>query len=407
MRVVNPWRSLGGLPRDVWVLFVVSLVNRAGTMVMPFLALYIAETNGLGFGASVAGGVIMAYGAVALVMGPIAGRLADRFGAVNVMKASLIGSAAVLALFPFARSLPALVAVTLAWALAAELLRPAALAIAADAAPPEQRRASFAVSRLAVNLGMSIGPVAGGFLAEISYSFLFYVDAATSLAAAGLLFLLPLELRWAAPREVARRAPDTPGRTWVSDTRLLWVLAASLPTALVFFQLIAALPLYMKRELAMGESVVGMVFAVNTVLIVLTEVPLNAAMSRWSHRKSMATGAIFTAVGYGALAFAVGPVTTAMTVVLWTVGEMILFPSLSAYVSELSPAEQRGRYMGLYAMNFSLAFAIGPWIGTRLLETIGGPALWLLCLGVGLLSAVMFLRVKGAPPGTHAEASSV
>lgn len=401
VRVLNPWNSLRGLPRDVWVLFVVSLVNRAGTMVMPFLALYIAEKNGLGFGASVAGAVITGYGIVALVMGPIAGRLADRFGPVNVMKVSLIGSAAALTLFPFAHTVPALVGVTTLWAAFAELLRPAALAVAADAAPPEQRRASFAVSRLAVNLGMSVGPVAGGFLAEISYSFLFYVDAATSLAAAMLLFALPLELKWGAKRETpAETAIATPGRTWITDTRLLWVLAASLPVALVFFQLIAALPLYMKRDLRMGESVVGMVFAVNTILIVLTEVPLNAAMSRWSHRKSLATGAIFTALGYGALVFAIGPVSTAMTVILWTIGEMILFPSLSAYISDLSPAEQRGRYMGLYSMNFSLAFAIGPWAGARLLDSIGGPPLWILCCGVGLLSAVMFLRVRGSPAAT-------
>ena len=396
---MNPWRSLRGLPRDVWVLFVVSLVNRAGTMVMPFLALYIAEANGLDFGASVAGGAIMAYGVVALVMGPIGGRLADRFGAVTVMKVSLLGTGAVLAIMPVARTIPSLVAVMLLWALFAELLRPASLAIAADAAPPEQRRASFAVGRLAVNLGMSIGPVAGGFLAEISYSFLFYVDAATSVAAAALLFVLPLELKWAAPRAApGEPAPaTTPGRTWMTDTRLLWVLAASLPVALVFFQLIAALPLYMKRDLRMSESMVGIVFSVNTILIVLTEVPLNAAMSRWSHRMSLATGAVFTAVGYGALVFAIGPISTAMTVVLWTIGEMILFPSLSAYISDLSPAEQRGRYMGLYAMNFSIAFALGPWLGTRVLDTIGGPWLWVACFGVALLSAVMFLRVRGEP----------
>lgn len=393
---MNPWKSLRGLPRDVWVLFVVTLVNRAGTMVLPFLALYIAEENGLGFGRSIAGGVMTAYGAMALVMGPVAGRLADRFGAVRVMKTSLIASGIVLLAFPFARSLPALVIVTLLWAAVAELLRPASLAIAADAAPPEQRRQAFAVNRLAVNLGMSVGPVAGGFLAEHSYSLLFVVDAMTGLLAALLLFVLPLELKWASPH-----APATDGAPaaswWVADRRLLWVLAACVPVGLVFFQLVAALPLYLKQDLHLGESMVGFVFGVNTVIIVFTEVPLNAAMSRWSHRASLSLGAALMALGFGALAVVTGLLGAAGTVVIWTFGEMILFPSLSAYVSELAPANQRGAYMGLYAMTFSLAFMIGPWIGTRLLDQLG-PMVWLVALAVGLLSAVMFARVRDAAP---------
>ena len=322
---MNPWKSLRGLPRDVWVLFTVTLVNRAGTMVLPFLALYIAEENGLGFGRTVAGGVLTAYGAIALVMGPVAGRLADRFGAVAVMKISLIGSGIVLLAFPFARTLPALVLVTVLWGAVAELLRPASLAIAADAAPPEQRRQAFAVNRLAVNLGMSVGPVAGGFLAEHSYALLFVADAATGLLAALLLFLLPLELKWASPH--VRAEPGAAAASWwVGDRRLLFVLAACIPVALVFFQLMAALPLYLKQDLHMGESTLGFVFGVNTVLIVLTEVPLNAAMARWSHRASLSLGAALTAIGFGALAIVTGPISAAGTVVIWTVGEMVLFP---------------------------------------------------------------------------------
>lgn len=396
---MNPWKSLRGLPRDVWVLFTVTLVNRAGTMVLPFLALYIAGENGLGFGATVAGGVLTAYGAVALVMGPIAGRLADRFGAVTVMKVSLIASGLVLLAFPFARTLPALVGVTLAWAAVAELLRPASLAIAADAAPPEQRRQAFAVNRLAVNLGMSIGPVAGGFLAEHSYALLFVADAASCLLAAMLLFVLPLELKWATPHAPA--TAEAPAASWwPGDARLLWVLAACIPVALVFFQIMAAMPLYLKQDLLLSESTLGFVFAVNTVLIVLTEVPLNAAMARWSHRASLSLGAALMAIGFGALAVVTGPVSAAGTVVIWTAGEMILFPSLSAYISDLAPSNQRGSYMGLYAMTFSLAFMIGPWVGTRLLEQLGGPALWIVALGVGLCSAFLFSRVRDV---AHAE----
>ena len=387
---MNPWKSLAGLPRDVWVLFAVTLVNRAGTMVLPFLALYVSKE--LGHGNAVAGWVLTACGLSGFVIAPIAGRLADRLGATKVLNASLFLSAGILLLFPFARSLPALFAVVIAWSLVAETMRPASLATAADAAPPELRKQSFAVSRLAVNLGMSIGPVIGGFLAERSYALLFVANATSSLLAGMLLLLMPLELRWAAKR-TAGAAPPAALPWWSGDRRLVAVLLASLPVGLVFFQILAAMPLYLERDLAMSESTIGLVFAVNTVLIVLFEVPLNDAMAGWSHRASLVTGTLFTAAGFGALAFAVGPVSAALTVAVWTVGEMILFPSQSAYISELAPPEHRGRYMGLYTMTFAFAFSAAPWVGTRLLDSVGGPALWVCTFAIGLLSAALYARV--------------
>lgn len=391
--MLNPWAGLAGLPRDVWVLFGVTLVNRAGTMVMPFLALYVAEARGLGLGRESAGVVLAAYGAVALAMGPIAGRLADRVGAVRVMRASLLGSGLVLLTLPHARTLGALVAVTLAWAATAELLRPAAMAIVGDAVPPERRRSAFAVNRLAVNLGMSVGPVAGGFLAERSYALLFYVDGGTSIAAGCLLCVLPLRLAWAVPKGADVSRGPVSERRRVRDRRLLWVLAAILPVGLVFFQLSSTLPLYLKQDLGLRESTIGLVLCTNTILIVLVEVPLTTRTSTWSPRVSLSSGSALVAVGFGALAFVVGPATAVASVVVWTVGEMVLFPAMSAYVTELAPDAQRGRYMGLYAMTFAFAFAIGPWAGTLLLDGYGGPVLWGTCLVVGMLSAAMFWRI--------------
>lgn len=390
---MNPWRSLAGLPRDVWVLFTVTLVNRSGTMVMPFLALYVSRELALGNG--LAGWMLTTIGLCGLVVAPLSGRLVDRFGAVRVLNASLFGAGAVLLGFPFARSVPALFAAVAAWAVMNEMMRPASLAVAADAAPPELRKQSFAVSRLAVNLGMSIGPVIGGFLAERSYALLFIVNAATSLAAGMLLLALPLELRWAAKRD----ASAAPGETapalpwWSGDARLVAMLVASVPVGIVFFQVLGAMPLYLERDLKLTESTIGLVFAVNTVLIVLFEVPLNDAMAGWSHRASLVTGAAFTALGFGALAFAIGPWSAALTVAVWTIGEMILFPSQAAYVSELAPPEHRGRYMGLYTMTFAVAFSAAPWLGTRLLDSIGGPALWVCTFAFGLLSAALYARV--------------
>src|SRR6266566_2994628 len=184
---LNPWRGLGGLPREVWLLFATNLINRAGTMILPFLILYL--TRELSFSAVRAGFVFAVYGATAIVFGPISGRLSDRLGALPIMRASLISSGAVLLLFPAARTFTSVVAVTIAWAACAELFRPASLAAITHVVPAAQRKPAFALNRLAINLGMSVGPALGGFLATISFRAMFVVDAVTTLVAGAVLAL--------------------------------------------------------------------------------------------------------------------------------------------------------------------------------------------------------------------------
>jgi MFS family permease len=178
------------------------------------------------------------------------------------------------------------------------------------------------------------------------------------------------------------------------DRRFLYFLIAMLPVEMVFFQPLAAMPLFVVRDLHISEAGFGMLLAINTVLIILTEVPLNSAMSNWSHRSTIALGALLVGVGFGGLALSGGAGAVAATVVVWTIGEMILLPASSAYVSDLAPAAQTGAYMGLYTMGFSLAFAIGPWLGVQILEKLGPVAVWLATFGCGCLTAFMIWRQK-------------
>lgn len=158
---MNPWRSLRVLPREVWIVSTAMLVNRAGTMVLPFLVLYL--TRSLGIAPTRAALALTVYGVAAMIAGPIAGRLCDRLGSVRVLRASLFASGMLLFLLPLAKTLPAILAMTFVWSLVSEAVRPAALAAVAEGAPAGQRRAAFALIRLAVNLGMSIGPAVGAF----------------------------------------------------------------------------------------------------------------------------------------------------------------------------------------------------------------------------------------------------
>jgi predicted MFS family arabinose efflux permease len=393
---VNPWRGLAGLPREVWVLSAATLVNKAGAMVLPFLAIYL--TRQLHFPLSTAGFVMTLYGAAALVAAPVSGRLSDRYGPIRIMRISLIASGVVMLVFPLAKSLTWVCTATVALSLIAEAFRPANLTIFGDLVRPEQRKAAFALNRLAINLGMSMGPAIGGVLATVSFRSLFWVNGAASLAGGAILVAskFPESRLIAQEHEIGeslgtRPRLASPGHL---DRRLLFFLAGMLPVAIVFFQHMSSMPLYLVRDLHFSEAMYGLLFTVNTLLIVFLEVKLNTATAHWPHARTLALGAILCGLGFGALAFATDTRAVIATVVVWTLGEMFFFPGMAAYLTDIAPVERRGEYMGLSQMVMGLAFTIGPWAGTAILARFGGRALWLATLALGAAAGVWMSQLK-------------
>lgn len=392
--MLRHWKDLRHLPRGMWILFATVLVNRAGSMVLAFLVLYLTKSMGLPAGK--AAFVLLVYGLGAIVAGPLSGLLSDRVGPVRMMRASLFLSGGVLLAYPFARSYAAVLASTAALALVTEAFRPASMTLIGETVPPSQRKAAFALYRLAINLGMSVGPALGGFLATVSFRYLFVVDGITSLAAGVLLASSGL----AAVSH--RREPGRASFSWPRahlDGQFLYFLAALLPVTLVFFQHLSAMALWVVRDHGLPVSTFGLLFSINTLLIVLIEVPLNAATAHWPHRRTLVLGAILSGTGFGAMAFASNVWAFAATVVVWTVGEMFTFPAAAAYVADISPPERRGEYSGLFAMSSSLSFALGPWAGTLVLDRFGGKVLWGAAFLFGLAAAAMLSRLR--EPAAH------
>ena len=187
----NPWRGLRGLPASLWLLSTAILINRAGTMVLPFLVLYLTGTQG--FTPGQAGAILALYGTVAIFAAPLAGRLCDRFGPLPVIVGGLLGNGAVLLAFPLAHG-PWIALAVFGMAVTNETTRPASLAAVTSWSAPAERRMAFALTRLAINLGVSVGPALGGFLAARSYRFLFAIDALTALAAGVVLLAAGIRL---------------------------------------------------------------------------------------------------------------------------------------------------------------------------------------------------------------------
>jgi MFS family permease len=389
---MNIWRSLRGLPRDIWILSAATLINRLGTMAIPFLVLYL--TSRLGFTPARAGLALGIYGAASIVAAPISGRLCDRIGGLPIVRTSLIGSGVMLLIFPLVRSYASVIAMVIAWSLLSESARPALLTLVGELAPANLRKPAYALVRLAINLGMSVGPALGGFIAVHSFRSLFVVNSAASLAAGLFLVVVPLSVAAHArshTHDVGDQTVSSPAV--LNDRRLLVFLFAIFIVSLVFFQHEGALPLFLVHDLHLSTAFYGSLFTINTLMIVFMEVPLNAATANWPHRWGLALGAFLFALGSGLFGLANGPQLIILGIVVWTFGEMMLFPQASAYVADIAPPRRLGSYMGAYSMAFGVAFAVAPWAGTVIFARFGSGILWSSVFLVGVLAAVMMLGV--------------
>ncbi|GBD86445.1 tetracycline resistance protein, class B [bacterium BMS3Abin03] len=393
----HPWSGLKEIPRNIWILAAASLINRSGTMVLPFMSLY-AVTE-LKVSAGNAGLVLAAYGMGAFVSAPFTGKLSDRFGSVRLMTISLFAAGIFLIGYSFVTNFYIFLLMSFFWAIIAEAFRPASMSFVSTEAPADRRKTAFALYRLALNLGMSVGPLIGGLLSTINFHLLFYVDGITSIAAA--IFLLFSHLNETTVKSSLSKEDDkAPGEDFYKSTsvfknrKFVFLLLAIIPVVIVFFQFIGAMPLFIVDELGFSRATFGIMISINTLLIIFIEVPLNDAMRNWADWKALMLGALFSGFGFGLLSVFHTIYGIIISIVFWTFGEMIFFPAANDYVSEISPEKRRGEYMGYFQMTFSFAFIIGPWMGTEVLENFGSFTLWVGCLVFGLISALMMLNLK-------------
>lgn len=371
-----------------------TLINRSGTMVLPFIALYANQILNVSKGDS--GLVLAAYGIGAFITAPFAGKLSDKIGTLRMMKISLFSTGIFLFLYSFVTNFVLFLVLTFIWAILSEAFRPASMAFISDEITSDRRKTAFALQRLAINLGMSIGPVVGGILSTINFHLLFYINALSSLAAGVFLTFSHFEKHSIVQKETEVAEPVVPQQkvSVFRDRKLIYFLLALIPVEIVFFQHIGALPLFIVSDLGYTNAVFGILTAVNTVLIIFIEVPLNDSMRHWDDRKALALGALLSAVGFGLMAFTNTIPPIVALIVVWTFGEMIFFPSSGEYVAKIAPEKQRGEYMGYFQMSFSFAFMVGPWLGAMALDLYGPFNLWIGCLVFGLISTVMMLRLR-------------
>jgi len=360
------------LPREVWLLSLALLVNRAGTMVLPFLSLYL--TRELGLPIPEAGKLVAVYGAGAVTGSALGGWLSDRVDPVRVQRWTLVLTGALML---------SLIGVTETWLLAllfflvgmvGDAFRPAMMVAVTRSSTPEQRTRSFALMRLAANAGMAIGPGAGGWLASVNYDILFVVDALTCVGAAVVLLIaLPtLPSGGGGEEEDAVRPSLAPAR----DFPFLMFLVVIFAVSVSFFQVFTVLPLHLRDSYGLQEGSIGSILALNAIIIVVFEMILLRRLERIEPLHVAAVGGLMLGAGLAMLPLGPPLIFAVLATMVWTLGEMLLLPISTVIVASRAGPSNTGGYMGFYLVTFGIAFVVAPWLGTHVYEHYGPGMLW-------------------------------
>lgn len=385
MFLSNWWsRMSADLPRPFWVLMAGTFVNRIGAVVQPFLALYLAGPRDLT--PATVGVVLACFGAGSLVSQVLGGYLADRIGRRATLVIGMTGTAACFMMLASVRHLALIAVAATLTGLLLDVYRPAMSAAVADLVPPHARPRAFALIYWAVNLGVAVAGVLGGVLADRSYWLLFTLDALTCVAFAVLIAR-------AVPETRPKSSSGDPGSYLhvLRDGLAVGLFASTLLGSLVYLQQVVTLPLAVRHS-GLSASAYGLIYAVNPITVIVAQPFVLRLIDRFRVVPTMVAAELILGIGFGLTAFADSIGLFALTVLIWTIGEIGFNAVGPALIAEIAPPELRGRYNGLMGVAFGGASLLGPLVGTWVFDISPG-LLWFCCLVAGVLSAGVMLAL--------------
>ncbi len=382
--------SFSGLPKNIWLLSVVMLINRSGTMVVAFLALY--STEFLHQSARNAGIAITCYGLGAIGGALLGGKLSDLVGYRRVQITSLIASGLLFVATSFARDFYLFCGCLFLLAMVNESFRPANTSAVAANTTAETRTRAFALLRLAMNLGWSIGTTIGGLLCAINYNLIFWVDGVTSIVAG--LSMLSLKFK---PLVKMESTTAVSALSPYRNKPFLIFILGTLFFTFCFFQLFTNLPLFYKRGLHLDESMIGIVLALNGVIIVLFEMFIVKQIDHlYSKRNIIVTGTLGMALFFAlsSLGTHIPPLLNALGgMILITFSEILALPFMNSYYLRYADKTNTGKYAATYNMSWSIGQILSGLIGGVVIDQFGFSWLWMGVTLLALVAAYIYFRV--------------
>jgi predicted MFS family arabinose efflux permease len=383
--------AYSGISRPIWWLSLVIFVNRSGTMVIPFLTVYLTLK---GYSITEAGMVMGIFGLGAITGGYLGGWLTDRIGSFYVQFFSLFFNGVLFIILGYMTQLWQIGLLIFLLSSIGEAFRPANAAAIAAHSNPVNRTRSYSLNRLAINLGWSIGPAVGGMLAATSYKLLFWADGLTCIAASFILLLTLSETR---NSNVSKQElmGDLPVSNVYRDKTFLKAMIFIILIGIGFFQLFSIIPIYYRDHVHLGEKAIGWILALNGLVIAVIEMVL---VYKLENRKKaldyMFLGAFL--MGFSFLILTANAVVTIVLVSMLfiTFGEMLLFPFTNNFWVARTNAANRGRYAAVYTMSFAVAHVVSPLLASFIAGRLGFNMLFVFDFLLCTIAALGFLSMS-------------
>jgi len=382
--------AYGGLSRSTWWLALVMLINRSGTMVVPFMTIYM--TQHIGVSISKAGFVMSLFGAGAVIGALIGGKLTDKIGSYYIQISTLIGGGIMFIVLGQMRSYNAICVFTFLLAMINEAFRPANSVAVAHFSKEENRTRSYSLNRLAINLGWAFGGGLGGLIASFNYELLFWVDGITNLLGAVLLYFVLAPSRNIAT-EVKLKMEKIKGKTAYRDSNYIIFIFLLFLFAMCFFQLFTTIPVFYKEQFHLSVFFIGMIMTLNGLMISLFEmITIFKLEGKRPLLHFISAGVVLMGIAYILLNSPIDnkPLLAIMIMLLFTFGEIISMPFMNSYFISRTLPHNRGQYAALFTVAWASAQAIGPFIGGLVAENYGYRILWFIVAGICMLIALLY-----------------
>ncbi|MNS04211.1 Inner membrane transport protein YajR [compost metagenome] len=382
-RYINNFK---GFSREVWILAIITFINRAGTMVLPFLSKYLKED--LNFTYSQVGWIMVAFGIGSMLGSWLGGKLSDKIGFYKIMIFSLFTSGVMFFVIQYITSFWGLCIGMFAIMTIADMFRPAMFVSLGTYAKPENRTKALTLVRLAVNLGFTAGPALGGLvIMGMGYKGLFWVDGTTCIVSILIFAFLIKEKK----RTVEQEHEDNSNAEYTSvfKDKIFWIfLFICFVTAVLFFQIFTTLPLYHNEKFGLTEFQSGLLLSLNGLIIFFLEMPIVSIVQRKNINKLKVIlyGCLLMAISFYVLLINIWAGILIVSIIFVTFGEMFIFPFSNSFALSRAPKGHEGRYMALFTMSFSLAHIVSSKTGMDIISHFGYQINWFLMGTLGLIA---------------------
>jgi predicted MFS family arabinose efflux permease len=381
--------SFKGHPKEIWALTGLTFINRLGTMVLPFLSVYL--TTELHFSLHQAGILMGAFGVGSFMGAYMGGRLSDIIGPKRVLLISLFFSGILLISLQFAKEYYHIMALIMATAIIGEAYRPAIMAYVGNWVPKEQTARTIALIRTALNLGFSAGPALGGFIVvAMGYEGIFWIDGLTCIAA--VLFFASVSRNWKEKYQSGKKAKldNVVDAHIFKDQQYMMLLLIMIFVGIAFVQWFQSAPVFIKTNWLFDERYIGGIMALNGLLIAFTEMPIIHIIEKKKQIKNaMLLGLVFISISFFFFLLPPAMIWGVIGMIFMTLGEIFYLPLINTLALSMSPDHRRGEYMALYTMTWSVAHILGPTIGLSVAEKLGFSFFWIIVIFLMLFTIVL------------------